>query len=246
MAKDPAFLFYYQDFFTGVSDMTNEEIGAYMKCLCIQASKGGITERHMKLICNSSETHSIVKIKFELNSETQLYENNRLKVEIDKRRKYSESRSINRKKPNKSKENDIVISDSYVKHMEDEDENENKDTIDNNIIYKEALLKNENWIKTIATESKKTEEEVKQKLEGFIVHLATELKIHPSVNEFAKHFKYWLPKNTIENGKSNSSSKSNSNNGYKPAKVDREKLIRELAEDAANGNIPGDYSQRRT
>jgi hypothetical protein len=131
-------------------------------------------------------------------------------------------------------------------NSEDENEVENDITIDNNIIYKEALLKNENWIKTIATESKKTEAEVKQKLEGFLIHLATELKIHPSVNEFAKHFKYWLPKNIIENGKSNSSSKSNSNNGYKPAKVDREKLIRELAEDAANGNIPGDYSQRRT
>jgi hypothetical protein len=140
--------------------------------------------------------------------------------------------------PTDSVNDNVSVTDTVKDNVKDKE-------IINNDVFKENLLKNENWIKTIATESKKTEEEVKQKLEGFIVHLATELKIHPSVNEFAKHFKYWLPKNIIENGKSNSSSKSNSNNGYKPAKVDRERLVRELADDAANGNIPGDYSKER-
>ena len=43
------------------------------------------------------------------------------------------------------------------------------------------------------------------------------------------------------NGNSNNNSGSNSNSGYKPATVDREKLIQELTDDAANGNIPGVY-----
>ena len=66
------------------------------------------------------------------------------------------------------------------------------------------------------------------------------------MNEFTKHFKNWIPINKVKNEKPNSNNKSNPNNGYKPASVDREKLLRELAEDAANGNIPGDYSKVRT
>ncbi len=127
MAKDPAFLLYHQDFFTGVSDMTNEEVGAYIRCLCIQASKNGITEKHMKNICNSQEVHETVKTKFIFNSETQLFENTRLKEEIEKRKKYSESRSNNRKKKEYEPLKDENISKTYVEHMESEDEIENED-----------------------------------------------------------------------------------------------------------------------
>lgn len=246
MSKDPAFLFYHQDFFTGVSDMTNEEVGAYIKCLCVQASKGGITERHMKLICNSSETHTIIKNKFEFNNETQLYENERLKNETDKRRKYSESRSNNRKKPNKAKEKDGIISNSYDKHMENENEDENKDDIDNNLLFKNTLLKDEKWKKDICLFFKITEPELEIKLEMFSVRLSSIKKIHPTLTDFSEHFNNWIPVNKEKNGKQNSNSKSNSNTGYKPASVDREKLLRELAEDAANGNIPGNYSEKRT
>lgn len=54
----------------------------------------------------------------------------------------------------------------------------------------------------------------------------------------------WL-KNELQKLKedeSNNKNGSNPNQGYKPAKVDREKLLRELAEDAENGNIPGVYN----
>jgi len=128
MAKDPAFLFYYQDFFTGVSDLTNEEVGAYIRCLCIQASKKGITEKHMINICNSHDVHSAVKNKFFFDEKDQLWKNQRLIDEIEKRRKYSESRA-NNSKGTKNKllknQNDMNnISKTYVKHMEDENENE--------------------------------------------------------------------------------------------------------------------------
>jgi len=130
MAKDPAFLFYHQDFFTGVSDMTNEEVGAYIKCLCIQASKGGITEKHMLIICQSQEVHNLVKNKFVFNSEINLLENLRLKIEIEKRKKYSESRSANRKKGINQTKKEVVLSKSYVQHMENENEIENEDVIE--------------------------------------------------------------------------------------------------------------------
>ena len=132
-------------------------------------------------------------------------------------------------------------------NSEYENEDENKDDIDNNLSYKDTLLKNENWKKTIATEFKISVVEVESKLEIFYNHLLTDFKIHPSMNDFAKHFKSWYRVNKEKNGKSNNNSeKSNSSKGYKPASVDREKLLRELTTDAENGNIPGDYSSRRT
>lgn len=247
MSKDPAFLFYHQDFFTGVSDMTNEEIGAYIKCMCVQASKGGITEKHMLIICNSYEVHNVVKNKFTFNSEIQLFENTRLKNELEKRKKYSESRANNRKKVKTTATTDDNICKTYEKHMENEDEIENIDSNNNNFLFKDTLLKNEKWKKDISSSFKITTAEVDLKLELFFNHLSTELKVHPSMNEFAKHFKYWLPVNKEKNDKSNSNTKRvGSNTGYQPAKVDRERLIRELATDAKNGNIPGDYSQKRT
>ncbi|TDD77092.1 hypothetical protein [Flavobacterium caseinilyticum] len=126
MSKDPAFLFYHQDFFTGVSDMTNEETGAYIKCMCIQASKNGISEKHMSIICQSSDIHNLIKSKFVLNIETNLFENLRLKTEIEKRKRYSESRSTNRKKGLKDINKDGFISKSYDKHMENEIEIEDE------------------------------------------------------------------------------------------------------------------------
>jgi len=136
--KDPAFLFYYQDFLVGCNDLTNEETGAYIRSLCMQAAKGGITEKHMLIICNSHEVHNVIKEKFVFNPELNLYENLRLKAEMEKRKSYSESRSKNRKpsvnKGKPPKQNEI----SYDKHMEDE--NENEDVIEN-------VIKNEEKIK---------------------------------------------------------------------------------------------------
>lgn len=143
MSKDPAFLFYHQDFFSGVSDMTNEEIGAYVKCLCVQASKGGITDKHMLIICNSQDIHVTVKSKFVFNDDIKLFENIRLKTEIEKRKKYSESRSNNRKNKTKPKSDSFKNPKTYEQHMEDENENEdtNEVLIVNGFNYKESLLK---------------------------------------------------------------------------------------------------------
>lgn len=149
MSKDPAFLFYHQDFFTGVSDMTNEETGAYIKCMCIQASKNGISEKHMLIICQSQEVHNLIKSKFVLNTETNLYENLRLKAEIEKRKKYSESRSNNRKKVTKYVESDTIISKSYDKHMENENEIEDENEKENEFKKSENKKIDFEQIKTI-------------------------------------------------------------------------------------------------
>ena len=109
MAKDPAFLFYYQDFLVGTSFMTNEETGAYIKCLCHLADKGEISREHMIKICNDKKLFDSIKDKFQSNGSGKFF-NKRLTEEVEKRKKYVESRKMNRIGKN--------ISLSYDTHME--------------------------------------------------------------------------------------------------------------------------------
>lgn len=47
MAKDPAFLFYTQDFLVGTMFMTDKEVGIYTRLLCIQHQSGGIISKNI-------------------------------------------------------------------------------------------------------------------------------------------------------------------------------------------------------
>lgn len=118
MAKDPAFLFYYQDFLVGTDEFTNEQVGAYIRCLCIQAAKGGVSLNHMIKICESQQIHEVIKTKFIWYPEESIFRNDRLSEEIEKRKKYCESRGKNKKGRKHMK----ITSKSYDSHMEDEDE----------------------------------------------------------------------------------------------------------------------------
>lgn len=119
------------------------------------------------------------------------------------------------------------------------------DSVNNHSSFTKALLKDEKWKKEICSFFKISLDELETKLGMFLTRLTVTKKNHPTLIEFAEHFNNWIPVNKSKN-EPNSNNKSNPNNGYKPASVDREKLLRELAEDAANGNIPGDYSKVRT
>ena len=53
--KNPAFLFYTSDFITGTLFMNNEEVGAYIRVLCMQHQKGHLTEEEIKNICKKNK-----------------------------------------------------------------------------------------------------------------------------------------------------------------------------------------------
>ena len=91
--KDPAFLFYSADFQIGTEDMTDEQVGKYIRLMCRQHLKGHISEEHMKKICKTYDKE--IYEKFE-QDENGLYYNIRLENEIEKRKRYSESRAKNR------------------------------------------------------------------------------------------------------------------------------------------------------
>jgi hypothetical protein len=113
--KDPAILFYTSDFLSGTMTMTNEQVGAYMRLLCLQHQKGELSEKDMLFICGTRDED--IWNKFE-KSESGTYFNSRLRFEIERRKAYSESRRNNRKKKD--------ISKTYVEHMENENENVNR------------------------------------------------------------------------------------------------------------------------
>ena len=115
MSKDPAFLFYPSDFLTGTALMSDEQVGKYIKLLCYQHQKGHLTERDMLKICSTHDEDILCKFEKDENG---LYYNVRLQQEVEKRKAYSESRRQNRIKKDMNN-----ISNSYDKHMENENEN---------------------------------------------------------------------------------------------------------------------------
>lgn len=123
--KDPAFLFYSSDFLSGTMLMTDEEIGQYIKLICLQHQKGHLKEKDILNICKTHNEEIFSKFKID---EEGNYYNERLETEINKRKAYSESRRNNRKKKEEKTtyEEDMKnICNSYEKHMENENININ-------------------------------------------------------------------------------------------------------------------------
>ena len=142
MAKDPAFLFYYQDFIVGTAFMTNAETGAYIKTLCHLADKGTITDVQIATICNK-DTEMALKVMEKLQIVKEgVYCSRRLTEEIEKRKAFAESRRKNRE--GKTKKINNKICKTYDTHMEDENENVNRIEIREEI-FKSDVLKFKNY-----------------------------------------------------------------------------------------------------
>lgn|SRR5574343_51107 len=119
--KDPAVLFYTSDFITGTLTMTDEQRGKYIILLCLQHQQGFLTEEDMLHICKSYDEK--IFSKFDKNAQGH-YHNRRMLEESQKRNKYIESRRENRKqKP----EDMNKICETYDKHMENININEDID-----------------------------------------------------------------------------------------------------------------------
>ena len=116
MAKDPAFLFYYQDFLVGTAFMTLEEVGAYIKVLCHLADKSVLPEEQiLKIIPQTIWT--AIKGKFKSNAKG--FYNERLNEEVEKRKLFCESRRRSRRM------NNVCV--SHESHTENENINEDED-----------------------------------------------------------------------------------------------------------------------
>lgn len=100
VAKDPAFLFYSSDFLSGTMLMTNEQVGKYIRLLCLQHQKGKLAEREIMKMCGPDDDDILTKF---IKDDDGKYYNVRLFEESVKRKEYSESRRANRAKGDYSK-----------------------------------------------------------------------------------------------------------------------------------------------
>jgi len=120
MSKDPAFLFYTSDFLTGTILLSDEQVGKYIRLMCIQHQKGRLSEKDMLRICKAYDEDIFAKF---IKDDNGLYYSKRLNDEIDKRKHFTDSRLNNlkgtHKKPHMGKHT--------APHMEDEDINVIKD-----------------------------------------------------------------------------------------------------------------------
>ena len=97
MAKDPAFLFYVTDFNDGTQDMTNEEVGAYLRLLLFQFSQGHLPIERIKRKLGSDfdKLWDVLSKKFVKDANDNYY-NVRLQEEQIKRSNYCLSRKENK------------------------------------------------------------------------------------------------------------------------------------------------------
>lgn len=144
--KDPAFLFYPNDFLSGTMFFSNECVGIYIRILLAQHQHGHLTKKQMEILCNCEIPEEILA-KFSQDSEGKYY-NERLENEIIKRQKHSEKQRQNAT----MRWHKSGIGLAMPLENVNENENRNKDKIRFNL--KDKLLKEgyelnliEEWIK---------------------------------------------------------------------------------------------------
>lgn len=147
--KSPSINFYSSDFLTGTTFFSNKECGGYLRLLLYQHQLGHLNENVINQVLfdfNEEEKQKVLE-KFSVDSKGK-YFNKRMEEEINKKKKYSESRANNRKsKGNISKTYDEDMKNicerqeedndkPYEKHMENEIEVVvvNNNNINNNIL----------------------------------------------------------------------------------------------------------------
>ena len=117
MAKDPAFLFYPNDYIGGTMGMTFEEKGAYIEILMLQFNRGHMTSHMIGQIVG--QLWESIKCKF-VQDEQGLWYNARLDQEKDKRMSFTQSRRNNIKGLNQHTIGHMTS------HMEDVNEDVNR------------------------------------------------------------------------------------------------------------------------
>lgn len=133
MAKDPAFLFYSQDFIVGVQTMTHEDRGKYITILCQMHQQGRLDEETIRFMVGSVSDKLRLKFK---QDERGLWYNERLELETARRNNFTESRRINGKsggRPKKAKASAKPKQKLMQNHMDNHMGNVNEDVnvIDN-------------------------------------------------------------------------------------------------------------------
>lgn len=127
--KDPAVLWYWNDWGGGTRTLSRHLKGCYMDLLEAQFNSGHLSLEEIRTVLGQDQaTWTVLSKKFK-QDENGLFYNERLETEKIKRSAYSESRSKNRKKKSDESENEHMnnhMLNHMSPHMENENENINR------------------------------------------------------------------------------------------------------------------------
>lgn len=151
MAKDPAFLFYPGDWLQGTMGMTLEEQGGYLQLLIFQFNKGKFTKAQARQVLSTCSPSAFEIVLQKFDTDGNFFWKQRLSDEIERRKKFTESRRVNAKS---KKVNTLPKGESkaYAQHMETVTEIEDV-TVNRNTNKKEyflEILKDELWVESVS------------------------------------------------------------------------------------------------
>lgn len=197
MAKDPAVLWYWNDWAGGTSTFSRHLKGCYIDLLHAQFNVGRLSLSEIKTVLGVDfSTWETLKKKFKQDENGNFY-NERAEEEKQKRLDFSEKQRKNRLGKTKST--------SQVKpFLENRNENENKDLIVECKINE--ILNSENWINEVALKNGSNSPATYILLVAFLQDQKLKDEIaHRELKEIKSHFINWLKiqlsKKTSANGK---------------------------------------------
>lgn len=194
MAKDPAFLFYSQDFFTGCATLSFEDKGKFIHLLCLMHQQGRMNEETIRFLVGSISVN--LKSKF-LVDENGFWYNNRLEEEIKKRNKFTKSRHDNGLKGGRPPKNKKPLGLPTDNHMGNENIDYINSLTNGNGVWsaeKKLFLNAEQWQYKQCSEYQISKVALMGYIEAFLkcIDLQEDFK---SEKELKKHCANWLRKN---------------------------------------------------
>lgn len=199
--KDPAFLFYPNDYLGGTMGMTFEQKGAYVELLMTQFNRGHMTSHMVGQVLgqNHGQLWDILKDKFEIDEEGK-YFNRRLDEEKKKRKSFTDSRRNNLSGTNQHSKPEGHMGGHVTSHMENDNENRN---ININKIKKELaffnfdelyeeLMNSGMWIDGVAKRHETTVEVVKRYIKKYCEDQDVKDEGGRPLKDYKRHFVNWI------------------------------------------------------
>lgn len=199
MAKDPAFLFYPNDWLGGTMYLSRHIKGCYIDLLIAQFNNGPLSLDTIKTVLGQDQANwTVLSSKFKQTAEG-LWYNERLATEIEKRKKFSDSRRDNvRKRYDKEKSTSV---DTSVEHMYIHMENRNRDSLPvlekDSTIRKDRqdFLNNQAWKEQFCMSKNLTMDQLEKIQAQWIEDV--DLK-GEEVDSYKKYFTNWYNKNPAQ------------------------------------------------
>lgn len=206
--KDPAFLFYPNDYLGGTMGMTFEQKGAYIELLMTQFNRGHMTSHMIGQVLgqNGGQVWETIKDKFQIDADGK-YFNIRLEDEQNKRKAFTDSRRNNLEGKNQYPKNETHKKGHMSGHME----NVNEIEVDNKNFLsffdlktlESELLNSTVWIEAVSVRHHTDIEKVTEYIKTFCLDQDVKESKGRTLKDYKSHFINWMGKELEKVGKVN-------------------------------------------